>query len=73
MSQREGHCLGIALSLPVCQKLITKDVTFFSKDPLSDNCIEKAWEREINAILPDKIWRTALFRIYSCFNNQQAG
>lgn len=37
------------------KKLITKFVNFLYNDSVSVKCINKAWEREINAVVPDKI------------------
>lgn len=35
-------------------------------DSAPASCNKKAWEKEINALLPDKNWRFALSRIHSC-------
>ena len=56
---------------PESKKLISKFVNYFSKDSESANCIKKAWEREINDVLPDKLWKTALSRIHSCSINSR--
>lgn len=39
---------------PESKKRITKFVNYFSKNSLVVNCIKKAWEKEIKAVIPDK-------------------
>lgn len=36
------------------------------KNSLAVKCIKKAWGKEINAVIPDKIWSTVLSHMRSC-------
>lgn len=38
---------------------------------VSVSCIKMVWKREINSVLPDKIWKTALSHIHSCSINSR--
>lgn len=69
---REGHQYLELLSLsPDSKNLITKFVDFTSKDSTSTNGIKKAWEKEINTLLSDNIWRIALSRVHRCSVNSR--
>ncbi len=57
--------------LPESKKLLTKFVNYFAMDSVPASCVKRAWEGEISAVLPDKIWRTALSRIHSCSVNSR--
>ncbi len=66
----ERHTLPDLLSLsPDRKKLISKLVHFFCKEPELTLSIKR--EKEINFVIPDKIWRTAFSLRHECSVNSR--